>query len=124
VAVLPVTFEAEDWQAEEGLAELEPVLYAELGKIKAFELVVVSPEQMRRWTSKARWNAEEKLPADFFEHLEKMLGCDAVLFTRLQPYRAYRPLMIGWNFKLVEARAKSILWAADEVFDASEAGVA
>ena len=124
LAVLPVSFEAADWQAEEGLAELEPVLYAELGKLKAFELVAVSPEQMRRWTSKARWNAEEKLPADFFERLESALGCDAVLFTRLRPYHAYRPLVMGWNLKLVESRAKSILWAADEVFDASEAGVA
>ena len=78
----------------------------------------------RQWTSKARWGAEEKLPSDFFERLQNALGCDAVLFARLQPYHAYRPLVVGWNLKLVEAKAKSVLWAADEVFDASEVRVA
>jgi len=123
LAVLPVTVEPGDWQAEEGRRELEPVLYSELGKVKAFELVAVTPEQLRKWTSKARWSAEEKLPADFFQHLQNALGCDAVLFTRLQPYHAYPPLVVGWNLKLIEAEDKSVLWAADEVFDASQPAI-
>src|SRR5689334_5616727 len=34
LAVLPVAFDPENWQAEEGLAEIEPVLFAELGKTR------------------------------------------------------------------------------------------
>ncbi len=124
LAVLPVTVEAADWQAEEGRTELEPVLFAELGKVNAFELVPVTPNQLREWTGKARWNAQEKLPADFFEHLQNALSCDAVLFSHLRPYRAYKPLVLGWNLKIVETKDKSVLWAADEVFDASEAVIA
>lgn len=124
VAVLPVSVETGDWQAEEGATDLAPVLYAELGKVKAFELVAVSPERMRQWTGKACWSAEEKLPPDLFEHLADALGCDAVLFVHLRPYHAYPPLAVGWNFKLVAAKAKSVLWSADEVFDSAEATVA
>jgi len=124
LAVLPVTVESADWQAEEGRKELEPVLFAELGKLNAFELVAVTPTQLREWTGKAGWNAQEKLPSDFFEHLQNVLSCDAVLFSHLRPYRAYKPLVLGWNLKIVETKDKSILWAADEVFDASEAVVA
>ena len=120
VAILPISVE----QAEAGRLELEPVLYAELGKARAFEWVVVPPAQLREWTSKGWWSAEETLPADFFEHLQDSFGCDAVLFSHLRPYHAYKPLVIGWNLKLVAAQAKSVLWCADEVFDASAPSVA
>jgi len=124
LAVLPVTVESGDWQAEEGRTELEPVLFSELGKVNAFELIAVTPNQLREWTGKARWNAQEKLPSDFFEHVQNALSCDAVLFSHLRPYRAYKPLVLGWNLRIVETKDKSVLWAADEVFDASEAVVA
>src|SRR2546423_611414 len=90
VAVLPLSVEPGDWQAEEGRRELEPVFQAELGKIKAFELAVVPPDQLRHWTGKATWNAEEQLPADFFERLQEALGCDAALFCHLRPFQTFR----------------------------------
>ena len=124
VAVLPVSIEYGDWQAEESLKQLEPVLHTELGKRKRFELIMVAPEQLRQWTGKGCWSAEEKLPIDLFERLQEALGCDATLFSQLRPYHAYKPLVVGWNFKLVGAKNKSILWSADEVFDASEQTVA
>ena len=122
--MLPVSVEPGDWQAEERRAELTTVLHSELGKAKAFELVVISPGQLQQWTGKASWNAEEKLPADFFDRLHDGSGCDAVLFSHLRPYRAYRPLVVGWNLKLVKSNTKTILWSVDEVFDASEPRVA
>jgi len=124
VAILPVSIEAGDWPAEEGRAQMEPALHAALGRIKAFELAVISSEQVQRWTGKASWNVAERLPADFFEHLQEAVGCEAVLFSHLRPYHAYKPLVIGWTFQLVDVQAKSILWSVDEVFDSSEAPVA
>ncbi len=124
VAVLPVSVEPGDWPADEGRTQMEPVLYAALGKIKAFELAVISPEQVRQWTGKGSWSAAEILPADFFQRLQEAVGCEAVLFCHLRPYHAYKPLVIGWTFQLVDVRAKSILWSVDEIFDSSEAPVA
>jgi hypothetical protein len=43
---------------------LEAVLSEELGKTKKFELVAVTSEQMRIWTGRPAWRAEETLPAD------------------------------------------------------------
>jgi hypothetical protein len=124
LAVLPMSVEPGDWQAEEGRTALEAVLYSELGKVKAFELVAVTPTQLQQWTGKPCWTAQEKLPPEFFDDLQTQLGCDAVLFAHLRPYHAYKPLIIGWNLKLVWAKYQTIVWSADEVFDASSAPVA
>ena len=124
VAVLPISVERGDWQAEAGRAELEKVLLSELAKGKTFETVVVSPEQMNGWTHRAGWRADEALPVTFLSQVQKTTGCDAVLFAHLSQYHAYTPPVIGWNLKLAEVRSGAILWSADEIFDAAEASVA
>ena len=124
VAVLPVSVEASDWQADAGREQMQPVLNEELGKARMFELLYVSPEQLAGWTGRTSWRAEEKLPPKFLEQLQDALACDAVLFCHMRPYHSYQPLVIGWNFKLVDSRLRSIVWSADEVFDAGEVAVA
>jgi hypothetical protein len=124
VAVLPISVERDDWQAAAGRTQLEFVLQEELGRMKRFELVVVSPEQLELWTGKSTWRSEEKLPATFLATLGEKLACDGVLFSHLRPYRAFQPIVLGWNLKLVDVRRREILWSADEVFDASQAPVA
>lgn len=123
VAVLPVVAEGRGLTAERGRDDLAPVLYAELGKLKAFELVIVSPEELRSLTTVRELSADEKLPADFFERLHEATGCDAVLFARLTQYRPYGPITVGWNLKLVDAGKQQVLWAADEVYDAGDPAV-
>jgi hypothetical protein len=124
VAVLPISAAAEDWQASEGRGPLEPILKSEIGKTKAFEQVVVTPEQLKTWTGRESWLPEDELPADFFKKLEQETGCNAVLFTRLHPFHAYRPVVMGWEMKLVDVENVQIVWAVDEVFDAGEPAVA
>jgi hypothetical protein len=123
LAVMPLTAPSQDAQAETGAATLQPVLIAELGKTKAFEIVSVSPEQLQQWTGRASWTAEEKLPPDLLKRLQETLSCDAVLFCRLTQYRPYRPVAIGWRLKLVAAKDADILWSVDEVFDGGEPAV-
>lgn len=124
VAVLPISVERDDWQADAGRAQIELVLQEELGRVKKFELIIVTPEQLQLWTGKPAWQAEEKLPAAFLEKLREKLACDGVLFSHLRPYHAYQPIVVGWNLKLVDVRRREILWSADEVFDASQPPVA
>src|SRR6266404_5271354 len=120
VAVLPISFQPGNWQADAGRVELAPVLVQELGKARQFEITVVSEEQLKQWTGRPDWQADEKFPADFFDVLRQKLDCDGVLFTHLRPYHGYEPLVIGWNLKLVETRNRFVVWCADEVFDAAE----
>lgn len=124
LAVLPLTAAGESTELEFGRASLEPVLFAELGRVNQFELVPVTPEQLQRWTGRSSWTGEEKLPQDFFEKLRNAAGIDGLLLCRLTQYRAYEPLAIGWRLKLLDARNPRVIWAVDEVFDARQSDVA
>jgi hypothetical protein len=107
-----------------GVDSLQPLLRAELEKSKRFEIVVVTPEQIRRWTGQGIWKSEDQLPPDFFDRLQEETGCQAVLFSELTRYQPYQPVAIGWKITLVYNKDHVIYWAADEVFDAGEGPVA
>lgn len=124
VAVLPLVPERATSNLPEGCDALNPVLLNELIKTKKFEVVSINPEKLRRQMGRAAWSATDTLPANFFESLQRTHGCDAVLFCELTVFRAYAPLAIGWRLKLVDARSRQVLWAADEVIDASSRPVA
>jgi len=124
VAVLPLACDEPRANLPEGCEALNPVLLNELAKLKKFEIVPVHGEHLRSRTGRATWTGTEVLPADFLETLQRTYGCDAVLFCQLTVFHAYAPLAIGWRFKLVDTRTRQIVWAADEVFDASQLTVA
>jgi hypothetical protein len=123
VAVLPISVPGGDWQAGEGRKELEPLLRSELSKAGRFELVTVPGEWMRQATGREAWGPGEELPHDFLKRVRTSFVCDAVLFSHLQPYRGYRPVVVGWNCKLVDLDALMICWSVDEVFDAGQPAV-
>jgi hypothetical protein len=120
LAVLPLTGTQTTVGSDAGLELLYPVLLDEVNKTKKFEVIAVTSEQLRQWTGRVTWNAQENLPPNFFHLLKTELGCDAVLFSRLNLYHAYPPLAVGWNLKLVAVGDAKQLWAADEILDAAE----
>jgi len=124
VAVLPISVADGDWEAATGRDALREVLVAELGKAQRFEVVAVSSRQMRALSGREALRPDEAVPAELLRQLRTQLGCDGALFVHLQPYRPYPPLKLGWNLKLADLHTRQILWAADEVFDASEEPVA
>ena len=117
IAVLPMSSLTEDADTAFGCDALSPILMSELNRVRKFELVVVSTDEMRLLSGRAVWNPEDKLPVEFFERLKDKYGVDAVLFSRLTLYRVYEPLAIGWRLKLIDADEPHILWAVDELFD-------
>jgi hypothetical protein len=124
VVVLPLAFKEPRADLGSGCEMLEPVLQTELIKTKKFEVIPASPEMLRNLTGRLSWTGAEILPTDFFGSLQRVYGCDAVLFCQLTAFRAYAPLAVGWRMKLVDVRTQKIIWAADEVFDAIEPAVA
>lgn len=124
VAILPLTSLGDDTGTDFGRESLGPILLNELGRSRLFELVIVSPEELRLITGRNAWTGEEKLPTSFFDKLREKLAVDAVMFCRLTQYRAYEPLTVGWRLKLLDAIEPHILWAVDEVFDAKVPEVA
>ena len=123
VAVLPTTCDAQISDVQHGRDLLDPVITEELAKTKKFEVIVVTPDQLRVWTGRTSWRAEEPLPADLLKVLKRAVECDAVLFGRVSQYRAYPPLTVGFSFKLADVHSGDFIWAVDEVFDSSEPSV-
>jgi len=123
VAVLPIAAASGDGDLPAGCEALAPVLIEQLVKTKKFEAVPVDGDFLLPRTGRAAWTGRETLPPNFFDDLRREYDCDGVLFAELTVYRAYAPLAVGWRFKLVDARTRQIIWAADEVFDASQADV-
>jgi hypothetical protein len=121
VAVLPLAVPHQELQA--GRETLEPVIPEELGKTHRFEVVRVTPQQLQSWVGRASLTTAEVIPSQLLTNLIDKLGCDAVLFPELTQFRAYPPVVVGWNLKLVETRSGQVLWAADEVFDARQPAV-
>jgi hypothetical protein len=120
VAMLPLTAEPADSDMNNGRQTLEPILQSEFDRLNVFEVIRVTPDQMRHLAGKADWAANEKLPVNFLSTIKQEIGCDAVLFCRLTRYRAYAPMAVGWNLKLVDATDGQVWWAADEMFDLAD----
>jgi hypothetical protein len=124
VAILPLTCEESRVDLYCGCEMLDSILQAELVKTKKFEVIPSGSEMLRSLTGRPGWTGAEVLPRDFFDSLQRAYGCDAVLFCQLTTFQAYAPLAIGWRMKLVDVHSQKIIWAADEIFDASEPSVA
>lgn len=120
VAVLPLS----SMQGRSaGVEILEPVLLAELAKAKRFELVAIRTEDLRDWTGREAWSAQDELPEGFLAEIAKRTGCDGILFSDLSQFRAYPPMLVGWRLNLVDIKSASVLWSVDEVFDAGDTTV-
>jgi len=123
VVVLPLAHEDPSADLESGCETLSPVLLSELIKTKKFEVVAANPRTIQGLTGQPTWTGAEVLPTDFLASLQRLYGCDAVLFCQLSTYHAYPPLVIGWRMKLVDVSTQKIIWAADMVFDAGDPAV-
>jgi len=131
VALLPLAATSATADLQAGVDALEPLVYAELQKSKRFEVVLVTPMQMKQWTGQNLWRTDEQLPPDLLNRVSDGTGCDAIMFCQLTRFQPYQPLAVGWKFSLVEnSRAFGgtaqplALWSADEVLDAGDPEVA
>ena len=124
VAVLPVTAVEGEMMTDQVRVGLEQLVPDEVTRTKRFEVVNITPDELRRWTGKSHWTITEALPPDFFTGLRARLGCDAVVFAHLTSYRSYPPLVMGWKLHLVDTREPRTWWACDLVFDAGDRSVA
>src|ERR1700692_1822396 len=86
VVVLPWAREESQAELSAGCESLCPILQSELVKTKRFEVVAASVKTLQGLTGQASWTGAEVLPADFFGSLQRVYGCDAVLFCELSAF--------------------------------------
>jgi hypothetical protein len=123
VLILPLAHEHSAADLSSGCELLCPVIRSELIKTKTFEVISADAKTVQGLTGQADWTGAEALPPDFFGSLQRVYGCDAVLFCELSSFHAYPPLAVGWRMKLVDLSSQKIIWAADVVFDAGDPSV-
>lgn len=123
VVVLPLTSPDADESARTAVSQHEAILQVELRKRAAFDLVMVTREQMREWTGRADWRQDDALPADFLVRLQRETGADGLMFAHLSAHRPYPPLATGWRLSLVDGATGKACWSVDEVFDAGSVEV-
>ena len=122
VLVLPA---ADDGRLpEETLDNLDTVLQAALGHAQRFEIVTLSRPACARLTGARAIRSVEALPHDFLAKLIADYAADAVLFVDVTSYAPYPPLALGLRAKLVRTDNRSILWAFDTIFSATNPAVA
>ena len=97
--------------------------HQELAKQRLFEIVRLTPEQMKELFGQRRLSSSGQLPETFLEDIARVTGANGVLLMDLDSYRPYRPLALGVRAKLVDLKSSDFLWAIDETFDAGQAEV-
>lgn len=124
VAVLPVNTIHTDHITSISHRQIDVFVGDAIAATEMFEIVRVTPKQLKMWTGRQSWTASETLPHRFFETLREKTGCEAVMFSELTVFKPYKPVAIGWKLHLIDANDPNILWASDLVFDSGNVAVA
>ena len=120
VALLPMyrgRYEHHDFEG------IEENFRLELIKRSLFEVVSLTPEEMSTLFSEPRYSSIEYLPADLLTKLSTKYGIDGLLLLDVNYFKPYEPVGLGIRAKLIHGHTGKIVWAADEVFDASNPAV-
>jgi hypothetical protein len=120
--VLPVA--SSEALSEDTLARISDVVSTELTRTARFEVTVLKPDELRQVSGLRSALSTAALPPDFFEKLAARYGVEGILFTDITTYSPYPPLTVGLRFKLARVVDRQIIWAADNVFAASDPAVA
>jgi hypothetical protein len=104
----------------ESAAIMDSVLVQALQRQARFEVVAISREDCRRLFGAESFASTDALPHGMLEKIAEKYAVDAILFTDLTVYQAYRPISLGFRAKLATAREVRLVWAFDEVFSASQ----
>lgn len=105
------------------LESVEENFIEELQKRNLFEVVTISPEEMRDHFGSERFSSVEHLPTKLIQKLHDAYAIDGIMFIDLTYFEPYQPVGIGVRAKLLDGRTGELVWAADELFDASNPAV-
>lgn len=106
--------------------DMEPIeenFVQELGKQNLFELVSITPEEMREMFGERSYSSVELLPTQLLGKLHRVYAIDGVMLVDISYFNAYQPVGIGVRAKLLDGHTGEIVWATDEVFDSANPAV-
>lgn len=119
VAVLP-TADATGNLPVDFTSSYDAIWLQALQQSQRAEFVAVPRDIYARWTGRAQAPASTSvLPANWVERIRAHTGAEAAVLIDITRSTPYPPLVLGLRTKIVRLDTGEVIWAADEVFDAS-----
>ena len=101
----------------------DQIFLQELSQERIFEVIQLSPAELKVIAGKERVSSSRNLPSNFLKIIEEYTSANGVLFVDLDSYKPYRPMSLGVRSKLVDLKTGEFMWAIDETFDAGHASI-
>lgn len=108
----------------EAAEALDHVFATELQRQMRFEVVTLSRDECQKCFGVPDIGSVDPLPRGVLDDLGKRYGAQAVLWVDITAFQGYRPLVLGIRAKLALVSNHRLVWAFDEVYSASDPGVA
>ncbi len=90
-----------------------------------FEVVAISPDEIRRRYGVTAFSPANPLPPDLFDFIREHTAADAILFVEITSISSYPPLALGLKARIESLqREQTTLWAFDQFFNANDPSVA
>ncbi len=99
-------------------ADVTEALFLALQKKQVFGLTVVD-RQDAAWRS-LQLDLDSAYTLDQLSAIRRTLKCDAILVGTITEYRPYPHLTLGLRMKLIDVGSGELLWALEQVWDASD----
>jgi hypothetical protein len=103
--------------------EIDQQFISKLTATRLFEVVAVPRDDLARRFGQRSFSSAGILTDTLFEFASETTAADAVFIFDLTIYQPYQPIKIGIRGKLISLEDQSILWAVDELIDASRTQV-
>lgn len=99
-------------------ADVTEALFLALQKKQVFGLAVVH-RQDPAWRS-LQLDLDSAYTLEQLSAIRRTLKCDAILVGTITEYRPYPHLTLGLRMKLIDVSSGELLWALEQVWDASD----
>jgi hypothetical protein len=113
-----------DYAPEEATEALDQIFATALERQMRFEVVTLPRDECQKCFGVPDIASVSALPHDFLADLGRKYGADAVLLVDITSYKGFRPLILGIRAKLARVSDRSLIWTFDEVYSATDPGVA
>lgn len=102
-----------------GISEdITKAVYQQLQKEQFFGLTMIHKDNPL-WTN-LQLGAETPLTLEQLSYMYKQLNCDGILIGTVTDYKPYPHMTLGIHLTLIDLRDGEILWAIEDIWDASE----
>ena len=100
-------------------SDIDREFMTKLTATQLFEVVPISREDLARRFGQRSFSSATVLSDSLFAYIDDITEADAVVFFDITTYHPFQPIKIGVRGKMITLQEQKIIWAVDEMYDAS-----